>query len=157
MNATQTHRMESKLPYDVQSNILQRADIPIDSLLHFQKELGLVPKRLTDTHKPQELVAALNKICQHRVKCYKAKTMYERETENLSYLLVHFEKDLESPLSVEIMIDVDRNDNDNVKMAFRIHHTDEQLQEMWTLRKTVVNVHTGELTNDFAADSDDDF
>lgn len=149
--------MESPLPHDVQRSILQSSDIPIDTFLHFQNELGLVPKLLTDTHKPQKLVVALNKICERRVNCYKAKTEYERETECFSYLLVHFEKNIESPLSVEIMIAVDRNDNDNVKMAFRIMLTNDVEQEMWTLRKTVVNVHTGELTNDFADDSDDEF
>lgn len=157
MNAQDQNTMDSPLPHDVQRLILQSSDIPIDSFLHFQKEHGLVPKKLTDTHKPQELVAALNKYCEHRGKYYNHKTKLEQQATGLTCCLVHFSKDLESPLSAEIMIDVDKSDNDNVKMAFRIHQTDEREEEMWTVCKTVVNIHTGEFTYDFTADSDDEF
>lgn len=147
--------MESILPNDVQWAILSKADIPIDSFLYFHKIIGLLPKKLTNTHKPPELIASLNILCQHRVQSFKLKKTLERKT-NFSCCLVHIIKDIVSNISSEIMIDVDERDNQEVKMAFRINGTDVLNEEMWTINKTIVNIHTGEITSDFFDDSDDD-
>lgn len=146
--------MESLLPNDIQREILNKADIPIDSFLYFHKSIGLLPKKLTDTHKPQELVASLNTLCQHRVNSLKMKEILRKKT-NFSCSLVHISNNIVSNISSEIIIDVDERDNNEVKMAFRIHETDILNEEMWTISKTIVNIHTGEITKDFYDDSDD--
>lgn len=148
--------MESLLSHDVQRRILSIADIPIDTFLYFQKDIGLFPKKLTHIHKPPELVASLNRLCQHRVHSFKNKKRLET-TSNLSCCLVHITQRLENYHSSEIMIDVDNRDNQEVKMAFRINCTDVLNEEMWTVNKTIVNIHTGEMTTDFFDDSDDDY
>jgi hypothetical protein len=147
--------MTAILPHDIQREVLNKADIPIDSFLYFHKIIGLLPKKLTDVHKPPELVASLNKLCQHRVQSFKLKKTLEKTT-NFSCCLVHISKDFDHNLSSEIMIDVDDRDNSEVKMAFRINMTDALKEEMWTLRKTIVNINTGNITCDFCDDSDDD-
>jgi hypothetical protein len=147
--------MECLLPNDVQWAILSKADIPIDTFLYFQKNIGLLPKRLNDTHKPPELIASLHKLCQHRVDSFNLKKTIEKTT-NLSFCLVHITKNIVSNISSEIIIDVDERDNQEVKMAFRINNTDVLNEEMWTISKTIVNIHTGDITSDFFDDSDDD-
>lgn len=148
--------MVSLLPHDIQREILNKAYIPVDSFLYFHKVIGLLPKKLTDIHKPLELVESLNLLCKHRVQSLKLKKTLEKTT-NLSCCLVHITRDFEKNLSSEIMIDVDKRDNYEVKMAFRINGSDVLKEEMWTISKTIVNVHTGEITTDFFDDSDDEF
>lgn len=147
--------MESLLSHDVQRRILSIADIPIDTFLQFHKSIGLLPKRLSDTHKPFELLVSLNKLCKHRVHSLIIKKRLE-QTSNISCCLVHISKNLEHNHSSEIMIDIDQRDNYEVKMAFRINCTDVLNEEMWTVSKTIVNIHTGENTTDFFDDSDDE-
>lgn len=43
-----------ELPLDIQSQILKRAELSIDTYLHFRKHLGLNPKRLMEVHRPPE-------------------------------------------------------------------------------------------------------
>jgi hypothetical protein len=143
------------LPFDIQREILNKANIPIDSFLYFHKIIGLSPKKLTDIHKPPELVESLSLLCKHQVESFKLKKKLEKTT-NLSCCLVHITRHFEKNLCSEIMINVDDRDSNEVKMAFRINMTDALKEEMWTIRKTIVNMHTGENTCDFFDDSDDD-
>lgn len=147
--------MTSILPHDIQREILNRANIPIDSFLYFHKIIGLLPKKLTDIQKPPELIESLNLLCKHRVDSFKLKKKLEKTT-NLSCCLVHITRHFEKNLSSEIMIDVDDRDNYEVKMAFIINMTDALKEEMWTISKTTVNIHTGDITCDFFDDADDD-
>lgn len=147
----------SELPLDIQSQILNRADLSIDTRIYFQRNETIQPRRLTEAQKPAELVSKLTHLCEHRVKYYKLKRRLETENTGYSSWFVYITKDIGNNNSCEIFIDEDSRDNNEVKMSIRINHTDHEIEEMWTLRKTVVNMHTGELTGDFYDDSDDDW
>lgn len=149
--------MDSPLPLDIQRNILNKADLPIDSYLHFQKQLNLVPKKLCY---PIELTDILNIHFDRRARHYNAKIKYERESNRqISCSLDWFNKKIDEQLSAEIIVDYDKN-NDMMKLAFRINLTfvddPEVGPEMRTLRKTVVDLHNGDIVYDFYNDSDDD-
>lgn len=145
------------LPLDIQSEILNRADLSIDTRIYFQRKETIQPRRLTEAQKPPELISKLTHLCEHRVKYYKLKRRLETENTGYSSWFVHMTKDIGNNNSCEIFINEDKRDNNEVKMSIRINHTDDEIEEMWTLRKTVVNMHTGELTCDFYDDSDDDW
>lgn len=148
--------MDSPLPLDIQRAILNSAGLTIDSYLHFQKQLGLVPKKLCI---PIEFTERLNRQFDRRSRHYKAKIQYERVNSQLSCPYDWLEKKIDEQLSAEIIVDYDKND-DRMKLAFRINLTfvddPEVGPEMRTLRKTVVDLHNGDIVYDFYNDSDDD-
>jgi hypothetical protein len=144
--------MDSQLPQDVQRIILNSANIPIDTFLYFQKQLDLVPKRLSF---PTELSEKLNKQYERRVKYYKTMIKFEQDDPHLSSPLDYFNKNIDNEYSVEIMVAYDKDDN-KMKIAMRIHQTNEEDTEMGTVRKMVADLNNGEFVEDFYDDSDDD-
>ena len=148
--------MDCILPQDIQRIILNNAELPIDTYLHFQKQLDLLPKKLCC---PIEFTEILNKQCARRVRRYNAKIRYERSGEELSCSLDLFNKKIDEQLSCEIIVDYDKND-ERIKLAFRIMQTfvdDPEIgPEMRTLRKTVMDLNNGDIVDDFYNDSDDD-
>lgn len=142
--------MESPLPEDVQRVILNNAELSIDTFLHFQKQMGLTPKKLSC---PIELIEKLNKQCERRAKYYASKNKLERLDPSLSSPLDYFYNKLETNLSVEIIVDFDKDDS-RMKLAMRVMES--TAEEMWTLRKTVTDINNGEPVEDFYDDSDDE-
>lgn len=132
--------MDSPLSLDIQSIILNKTDLPIDTYLHFKKELDLVPKRLCCSI---ELTEKLDRQFERRVHHYNSKIQYERESnQQLSCSLDRFYQEIDDELSVEIIVDYDRND-DKMKLAFRINQTYvvDNVKEMCRLRKRVVDIN----------------
>jgi hypothetical protein len=148
--------MDSPLPLDIQRAILNKAELTIDNYLHFQKQMDLVPKKLCC---PIEFTEILNRHFDRRARQYNAKIRYERESDQqVSCSLDWLYKKIDEQLSAEITVDYDKND-DRIKLAFRINLTfvdDPGVHEMRTLRKTVVDLHNGDIVADFYNDSDDD-
>jgi hypothetical protein len=149
--------MDSPLSLDIQRTILNKAELAIDVYLHFQKQFDLVPKKLCC---PTEFTEILNKHFERRARHYNAKIRYERESDQqVSCSLDWLYKKIDEQLSAEITVDYDKND-DRMKLAFRINLTfvdDARVgPEMLTLRKTVVDLHNGDIVDDFYNDSDDD-
>ena len=142
--------MDSPLPQDVQRIILSNAELPIDTYLHFQTQMGLVPKKLSCS---TELIKKLNKQCGRRAKHYAAKIRIERLDPSMSSPLDYFYRKFDNSCSVEIIVDFDKDDS-TMKIAMRIMQSTKD--EMRTLRKTVADINTGELVDDFYDDSDDD-
>lgn len=142
--------MDSPLPQEVQRIILNNADLPIDTYLHFKQQLELVPKKLSCS---TELIKKLNIRYGRRAEHYAAKNRIERLDPSLSSAHDYFYRKLDNTYSVEIIVDFD-NDDSKMKIAMRIMRSTED--EMRTLRKTVADINTGELVDDFYDDSDDD-
>lgn len=142
--------MESPLPQDVQRFILNNAELTIDTYLHFHKQFGLTPKKLKCS---TEFIEKLNKQCERRAKCYAEKNRIERLDPSLSSPLGYFYKELDNSLSVEIIVDFDKDDS-RMKLAMRVMQS--TAEEMWTLRKTVTDINNGEPVEDFYDDSDDE-
>jgi hypothetical protein len=147
--------MDSPLSHDIQRIILNKTELPIDTYLHFQKQLDLVPKRLCCSI---ELREKLNRQFERRARHYNAKKQYELDSnQQLSCSLDWFYREIDDELSVEVIVDYDKND-EKIKLAFRINLTyvNDNEKEMRTLRKTVVDINNGDIVDDFYNDSDDD-
>jgi hypothetical protein len=142
--------MDSPLPQEVQRIILNNAELPIDTYLHFKKQLELVPKKLSCS---TELIKKLNIQYGRRAKFYAAKNKFERLDPSMSSAHDYFYRKFDNTYSVEIIVDFDKDDS-KMKIAMRIMQSTED--EMWTLRKTIADLNTGELVDDFYDDSDDD-
>ncbi len=150
------HSFMEDLPSDLQAHIVQRAELPIDTFLHFRRALGVTPKRLALDPAAAERLSA---HWSHRASEYARKRELERASNGATTApLAHFAKHLRpyDPRSgtrgrhVEVMVD---HVDGRTKMAIR--HSALSRDEMWTLRKTVVDVHTGEDTSDWIASDDD--
>lgn len=142
--------MESPLPQDLQRIILNNAELPIETYLHFHKQFELTPKKLSCS---TEFIDKLNKQCERRAKGYAEKNRIERLDQSLSSPLDYFYKKSNNNYSIEIIVDFDKDDS-RMKVAMRILHS--TADEMFTLRKTVADINTGELVEDFYDDSDDE-
>lgn len=146
-----------ELPLDIQTQILTISELPIDTRIYFQRNGTIQPKRLTEAQKPAEFIRKLRNLCEHRVSCYEMKRRLEGEGMGFSFWLLHTRKEIEDNKYCEIFIDVDKRDNNEIKQSIRIIYTDDIKEEEYTLRKTIVKMHTGELTGDFYDDSEDEW
>lgn len=144
------------LPPEIQAEIIRCADIPIDTFLHYANAVGAVPKKLLIPEEQRELIGS---VYVERQKRYANKKKLEAETNGYySDFLVYFNKIFDRENRIQILIDEDRNTK-QIKLAFRAMKTtyeDEESPEMFTIRKTVCDVQTGEPTEDWMGDSDED-
>lgn len=147
----------AELPLDIQTQILTISELSIDTRIYFQRNGTIQPKRLTEAQKPSEFIRKLTSLCEHRVTCYEMKRRLEGEDMGLTYWLLHTRKEIEDNKCCEVFIDIDRRDNNEIKQSFRIIYTDDTKEEEYTLRKTIVKMHTGEITLDFYDDSEDEW
>lgn len=138
---------------DLQVKILQISELPIDTYLYYKKQFpSLLPKKMKLS---SEFVDSLNTFFTKRVKHYKRKIELETSSnKQYSCYLDIMSKTLNQKRLIEIMVDYDE---DQVKMAIRVFRVKKETSEMWTIRKIVCNIQTGEPTNDWMADSDSDY
>jgi hypothetical protein len=122
----------NNLPFELQALIVSKADVPIDTYLHYKK-YGAVPKKL-----PIENYDYINNIIIMRVKFYKSKKITQ------SMHLYWKSKVLLNKKSFAMCIDVH---NDIVKMSFRIFELIDN--ELVNISKTVVDVHTGDAAENW--------
>jgi hypothetical protein len=145
-----------ELPDGVQALIIQKADIPIDTFLYYRRKLGITPKKL---QVDKQLSCFLMEHYQKRVDCYKRKKELEKSTNGLhSCAFANYIKKFDMERSIEIIIGEDCNTH-AIKFAFRALRTtyDNPLwPELWTIRKTIVDMQTGQETTDWMGDSDYD-
>lgn len=144
------HITMDSLPPEIQANIIKYADVPIDTYLYYKKTVGALPKRLCIPHETRSL---LEKIYEER-----SKNAAFYKSAACRYVMSSFCKDFDSERSIEIMIGEDA-DTHQIKIAFRARKTtyqDPQWPEMFIIRKTICDVHTGEYTSDWLQDSDSD-
>jgi hypothetical protein len=146
-----------ELPPNVQVHILERANLPIDTYLHYRKLLGIKPKKLIIDPKTEELLIAIYK---DRTDQYNRKIKLQRESGGRqSDFLVYFSKDIRAydkytkKCGKHIGIIIDHVGN---KTKIAIRSSKKTHDEMWTIRKTVVDMHTGYETTDWLGDSDSD-
>ena len=144
------------LPPLIQALIVQKAELPIDTFLHYRRAFGVVPKKLRINPRIREI---LDKLYAKRSSYWAGKKKLEGESNRqLSCPLAWHVANFDREKSIEIMIDEDWKTN-TVKFAFRARKTtyeDKQWPELWTVRKIVCDLQSGEQTDDWTGDSDDD-
>ena len=143
-----------RLPSDLQSRIIELAEVPIDTYLYYRKVVGANPKKLKI---PLDLKESLEKFYDNRAKTLVRKKKIEKEQPGCSTYLAYYTKKFDEEHSINICIGDD--EDDVIKLAFRAQLTtyhDPMWPELWTKRKIVCNVHTGQETTDWMGDSDTD-
>lgn len=128
-------------------------NLPIDArvpLMAIYPEVR--PKPLSEDQR--KIHTELEKIYEHRVSCYRRKRELEAQSTTVSTFLAYMTKKVNPQRSLEILID---QVGDQIKFAWRAFQIKHTTEEMWTIRKTIVDLNTSEPTDDWMADSDDEF
>lgn len=143
------------LPLEIQALIISNADVPVDTFLYFSKTVGARPKKINvDAATRNEL----EKLYSKRAANWARKKQLENESLSAHGPLDWFTKDFDRERSIEIMVGEDWTTKE-IKFSFRARKTtydDPEWPEMWTMRKTIVDMQTGQATTDWCGDSDDD-
>ena len=139
------------LPSDIQREIIQKADVPIDTYLYYRQAIGVNPKKLKIDQSFRE---TLEKIYSDRSKSLARKKKVQVEYPGCSTYLAYYTKNFDKEYSINIAIG---EDNDVIKFAFRAQlktYDNPRWPKLFTTRKVVCDVHTGQKTTDWMRASD---
>jgi hypothetical protein len=126
------------LPNHVIAMIMEASGLSIDAYLAFKDEFALRPGKLSvDATLKSKLDAQLTK----RSMLYK-----KRKTTDLPYCfpISHFTNFNRNDTNVVDIVVDDYSNDGRIRMCFTVVHVNHEIQEIWTVRKSSYDIHTGE-------------
>jgi hypothetical protein len=127
------------LPHDIVAHILETADISIDAYLAFKDRYALKPRKITVDG---ALKAKLDAYCTRRSKQYHSKkvTPYPYICPISSFMSF----DRNDAKMIQIVVN-DYSANGCILICFIVLQVNYASEELWTIRKSTHDIHTGEL------------